>query len=120
MIDGFKRNFTFAIFLRCFLHFKDNVNRELTARGISADAKMQLIDEIFGKQVGSTKFCELVDCEYDEEFDEKFEHLKTKLNEREGHRDNGSLTFHELFKREKVATDPIDYIFCIMWLSTVS
>ena len=29
LIDGFKRNFHFATFLRCFIHFKDNIKREL-------------------------------------------------------------------------------------------
>lgn len=29
LIDGLKRNFRLAIFLRCFGHFKDNVQREL-------------------------------------------------------------------------------------------
>lgn len=111
LIDGFKRNFTFAIFLRCFLHFKDNINRELASRGISAGVKKQFIDEIFGKQVESTKFYGLVDCDGEDEFDEKLEGLKTKWNEREGHRDGSTLTFHEWFKKEKVAQFTIFFVF---------
>ena len=28
LIDGFKRNMRFAVFLRCFLHFEDNIERK--------------------------------------------------------------------------------------------
>ena len=36
LIEGFQRNQRFAVFLRCFLHFKDNIKRELTEREITA------------------------------------------------------------------------------------
>lgn len=42
LIDGFKRNLRFAIFLRCFLHLKDNIKRELTSRGLEESARSNL------------------------------------------------------------------------------
>lgn len=56
LIDGFKRNLRFAVFLRCFLHFKDNIQRELSSRDIEQNAKKQFIQEIFGKQKGNVKY----------------------------------------------------------------
>ena len=63
LIDGFKRNLRLALFLRCFIHFKDNVKRELTDRGISSEAKSQYLTEIFGKQEGTSKYTGLVDSD---------------------------------------------------------
>ena len=50
LIDGLKRNFRFALLLRCFIHFKDNLKRELERRGISTGAKRIFLDEIFEEQ----------------------------------------------------------------------
>ena len=104
LIEGFQRNLRFAVFLRCFLHFKDNIKRELTERGITAEAKKQFLDEIFGIQDGTTKYIGLVDCNSDEEFDSKLAALKAKWEEREGI--NGSnqkkKTFFDWFLCEKV------------------
>ena len=36
LIDGFQRNFRFATFLRCFIHFKGNTKRELKKCNISS------------------------------------------------------------------------------------
>ena len=104
LIDGFKRNMRFAVFLRCFLHFKDNIERELGSRGITGDEKKRFVSEIFGKQEGSVKFFGLVDCETEEEFDSKLEGLKVSWEERENEIGNGShkRTFFEWFQYEKV------------------
>ena len=83
LIEGFQRNLRFAVFLRCFLLFKDNIKRELTKRGITAEAKKQFSDEIFGIQDGTTKYTLLVDCNSDEEFDSKLAALKANWEERE-------------------------------------
>ena len=104
LIDGFKRHMRFAIFLRCFLHFKDNIKRELTDRGITGDAKEQFISEIFGTQEGSVKYYGLVDCDSENEFDSKLDMLKQEWEEREA--THGSKlkkqTFFEWFQCEKV------------------
>lgn len=99
LIDGFKRNLHFAIFLRCFLHFKDNIKRELTGRGLEESLRKQYMQEIFGKQEGNVKYFGLVDCNTEEEFDVKLESLKEKWEEREN---NSESSFYSWFLKEKV------------------
>ena len=53
LIDGLKRNMRFAVFLRCFMHFKGNIKRELAMRGITGGVQDQFIRDIFGKKEGS-------------------------------------------------------------------
>ena len=62
LIQGFKRNFCFALFLRCFVHFKDNVKRELQDRGLSSEARKMFLADIFGRQENDTMYAGLVDC----------------------------------------------------------
>jgi hypothetical protein len=63
LIDGLKHNFRFALFLWCFIHFKDNVQRQLSERGLPSDIKSKFLNEIFGKQEESTKYAGLVYCD---------------------------------------------------------
>ena len=107
LIAGFKRNFRFALFLRCFIHFKDNVKRELQERGLSNNAKM-FMAEIFGKQEDGTLYAGLVDCDNLQEFDSKFEALEEdwiKREKEEGQSTKKSNTFYEWFHKEKVTFD---------------
>ena len=83
LIDGLKRNFRFALFLRCFIHFKDNVQRQLSERGLPSDIKSKFLSEIFGKQEESTKYAGLVDCDTEDEFDAKLMALKSEWEARE-------------------------------------
>ena len=69
LIDGLKRNMRFAVFLRFFLHFKDNIKRELATRSITGGVQDQFISDIFGKQEGFIMYCGLVDLENEEEFE---------------------------------------------------
>ena len=71
LIDGLKRNFRFALFLCCFIHFKDNVKRELQERGLWPSTKKLFLAEMFGKQEEDVKFSCLVDCDSTDEFDAK-------------------------------------------------
>ena len=75
-VDGFKNKFHFATFLRCTIHMKDNINRELTARGLSTQNKREILNKIFGKQEGKAKFYCLIDCSTQDEFDEMVMGLK--------------------------------------------
>lgn len=105
LIDGFAKNFRFAIFLRCFIHFKDNIKRELNARGFQNANKQLLIDEIFGKVVENVKHCGLVDCSSEKEFDEKLHSLEAEWKKREATDCKASSeknTFYEWFCRQKV------------------
>ena len=107
LISGFKRNFRFALFLRCFIHFKDNVKRELQERGLSNNAKKMFMAEIFGKQEDGTLYAGLVDCDNLQEFDSKFEALEEEWikREKEGQSTKKSTTFYEWFRKEKVTFD---------------
>ena len=67
LINGLQRN------LRCFVHVKDNIKRELERRGISAAEERSILDEIFGKQEDQVKYEGLVDCNNKEEFTAKLE-----------------------------------------------
>lgn len=108
LIDGFKRNFRFATFLRCFIHFKDNIKRELSDRGFNAGEKQQFLEEIFGRRDGTVKFLGLVDSDSEDEFDAKLESLKETWMERENQLGSGrEITFFEWFKKEKVGNNSV-------------
>ena len=104
LINGLKRNMCFAVFLRCFLHFKDNIKRELATRGITGGVQDQFISDIFGKQEGSIMYCGLVDLENEEEFESNIQELKPAWEEKETTHGNTTKkqTFFEWFQCEKV------------------
>ncbi|KAJ7370712.1 hypothetical protein OS493_030464 [Desmophyllum pertusum] len=103
LIDGFKRNFRFATFLRCFIHFKDNIKRELGDRGFRPGEKQQFLDEIFGRQEGTVKFFGLVDSDLEDEFDAKLESLKDSWIERETQLGcSQKMPFYEWFKKKRL------------------
>ncbi len=115
LIAGFKRNFRFALFLRCFIHFKDNVKRELQERGLFPDAKKMFMAEIFGKQEDDTMYAGLVDCDNPEEFDSKLQALEDEWNTREkdeGQSSKKSTTFYEWFRKEKVTVNVVLNLSC--------
>lgn len=104
LINGLQRNFRFSLFLRCFIHVKDNVKRELDKRGVSSSVKKAILGEIFGTQEEEVKYEGLVDCSSEEEFQFKLENLEERWNAMEA--DCGistrSGTFYEWFCKEKV------------------
>ena len=69
IVDGFKRNVPFTTFLRCFMHYKKNIEEHLENCGFSKDLKKLFLKEIFGVQNSDKKLCGLVDCSSEEEFD---------------------------------------------------
>ena len=101
IIDGFQRNAPYAIFLRCLIHYKRNIEEHLKKCGFSAESKQLFLEEIFGKQENTIKFCGLIDCSSDDEFDEKLKSLKPLWNARELALSE-KPTFHEWFITEKV------------------
>ena len=58
------------------------------------------MQEIFGKQEGTTKFYGLVDSESTQEFDQKLEGLIYEWNNRESRITN--ISFFDWFQQEKV------------------
>eukprot|EP00112_Aurelia_sp_Birch-Aquarium-sp1_P014212 Seg3053.3 transcript_id=Seg3053.3/GoldUCD/mRNA.D3Y31 product="hypothetical protein" protein_id=Seg3053.3/GoldUCD/D3Y31 len=83
LVEGFKRNFRFATFLRCTIHFKANIKAALSERGFAKKEMQMTLDEIFGKQEGDVKFYGLIDCDSEEEFDRKLQTLEEKWKTRE-------------------------------------
>lgn len=105
LIDGFKRNFHFATFLRCFIRLKDNLKREPGIRGFQSGEKKKFLEETFGRQEGTVKFFGLVDSASEDEFDVRLDHgLKESWIEREAKLGCSlPVTFYEWFKNEKVS-----------------
>ena len=105
LIDGLKRNFRFALFLRCFIHFRDNIQRQLSERGLSSEIKSKFLNEIFGKQDENIKYAGLVDCDTEDEFENKLIALQSVWDARETE-SRGTVkktnTFYEWFLKEKV------------------
>ena len=65
--DALADNYPRAIHLRCFLHFRKNVESKLASLGLPGHE--QYISEIFGKQDGTIYEKGLLDAASDEEFD---------------------------------------------------
>ena len=100
IVDGFKRNIPYAIFLRCFIHYNKDTEERLQNRGFGKELRKLLLDEIFGVQNSDKKFCGLVVCSSEAEFDQKLSALESVWNARE---DNVSeQCFHKWFITEKV------------------
>ncbi len=105
LIDGLKRNFRFALFVRCFIHFKDNVKRQLSEHGMPSEIQSKFLNEIFGKQDENIKYMGLVDCDTEDKFDKKLMALQNEWEARENE-SCGMLkkttTFYEWFVKKKV------------------
>ena len=95
LIDGFKRNFRYAVFLRCFIHFKDNIKRELSSRGFSSDKRKLFMAEIFGAQDGPRKYCGLVDRDSEDDFDDMLTTMQVEWEKREDNCKDNSQTLVE-------------------------
>ena len=83
LVEAFTHNFPNAIQLRCFIHFKNNVQEKLKEYGFAASVTSEFIADIFGKRVGNTFYAGLVDSASLSEFDERFECLKSVWDLRE-------------------------------------
>ena len=54
--DGFKGNFQSAFGLRCFIHFKKNIEKVFSERKFNGLSKNGFMTEIFGKKEGELKY----------------------------------------------------------------
>lgn len=71
LFDAFSHEFRFAVHLTCFIHVRRNVKDELVKRNVPDSVQSEILDDIFGKKVGSTLFEGLVDCVNEPSFTEK-------------------------------------------------
>ena len=76
IVEALSHNFPFAIQLRCFLHFKKNVEQKLKEFGIPSQVLQEFLSDIFGKRMANTYQEGLVDSCSVREFDERVENLK--------------------------------------------
>ena len=83
LIDAFSHEFPFALHLTCFNHVRRNVKDELCRLALPEDIRSEILDDIFGKKVGSVFYEGLVDAESDAKFTEKLELLQGKWNQHE-------------------------------------
>ena len=109
LIDGFKRNFGWAIMLRCSIHMKKNIEKTIDDRMYSPLAKRAFLHDIFGYQDSKTKYAGLMDSASEEDFDKNLSNLKRRWDEIDG--ENCSNTFHKWFVKYKV-------IVCLLFLVT--
>ena len=109
LIDGFKRNFCWAMMLRCSIHMKKNIEKTLDDRKYSPLVKRAFLRDIFGYQDSETKYAGLIDSASEEDFDKKLSNLKRRWDEIDGA--NCSNTFYKWFVRCKV-------IVCLLFLVT--
>ena len=83
LTEALGHSFPFAIQLRCFVHFKKNIEEKLRSLGIPRQVSQDILNDIFGKQEGNIRFDGLVDASSAEDFDKKLEELEEPWNTRE-------------------------------------
>ena len=83
MTEALGHNFPFALQLRCFLHFKKNVEEKLRDLAIPHHTSQMFLDDIFGKSEGNVRMGGLVDASSVDDFDHKLDALEQPWNTRE-------------------------------------
>ena len=108
LTEALGHNFPFALQLRCFIHFKKNVQEKLRDLGLPSHISQQFLDDIFGKRDGNLKIEGLVDSTGVEDFQQKLEALEDHWNTRESpYASSSGPRFYEYFKR--VQADVVCY-----------
>ena len=95
-----------------FIHFKKNIEKELSERKFNGLSKSDFMLEIVGKQEWELKHSVLVDCKTGKKFDEKLWALKLKWDECEEGLKEGKLSFYHWFVKYMVRCH-ILFIMCI-------
>ena len=100
LTEALGHNFPFALQLRCFIHFKKNVQEKLRDLGLPSHISQLFLDDIFGKHDGNLKIEGLVDSTSTEDFQQKLEALKDHWNTHElPYASSSGPHFYEYFKR---------------------
>ena len=97
LADAFSNVFQHAQHLCCDIHLKDNIKRKLTEYGIAGVLATEIMNDIFGKEMGNETEGGLVHCTSAEQFDASLQSASgkwTKLHE------NGNK-FVEYFLKSK-------------------
>ena len=100
LTEALDHNFPFALQLRCFIHFKKNVQEKLRDLGLPSHTSQQFLDDIFGKQDGNLKIEGLIDSTSAEDFQQKLEALEDHWITRElPYTSQAGPRFNEYFRR---------------------
>ena len=100
LVEALAHNFPFAIQLRCFIHFKKNLEIKLRDLAIPQRVSQQFMADIFGRQDGNVRYEGLVDCCSIDEFDLKLKALEEPWNALESpHASEAGPKFYNYFKR---------------------
>ena len=83
LVEAFSHNFQYSIQLRCFIHFRKNVEEKLKSLGLPSVVCEQFLDDIFGKRVGNTIQEGLVHCCSSDEIEQCLIKLKPIWDVRE-------------------------------------
>ncbi len=83
IIGAFSHNFLYALQLRCFVHFKKNVQEKLRSLGLPSGVFELFLSDILGQHRGAWYQEGLVDCSCQRQFDDKLLQLKDEWNRRE-------------------------------------
>jgi hypothetical protein len=86
-----------SMHLLCELHVKDNVVKKMNECNIDKKTQQQILNKLFGFQVGTESIDGLVQAKSDEEFDERFDEFVGLL-----HTSNNTSEFHNYFMKFKV------------------
>ena len=78
LIDAFKHEFGFAQHFTCFIHVRRNVKSKLHECDIPSQPSIEILDDFFGKTVGTTRVQGLVDACSEMDFQEKLDELVKK------------------------------------------
>ena len=70
LYEAFSDVFTDARDLRYDIHLRDNIQHKLHELGIAKEAAMEIMNDIFGKNVGDKREGGLIDCTSPDEFDQ--------------------------------------------------
>lgn len=81
LIDAFKHEFGFAQHLTCFIHVRRNIKNKLHECNIPSQLSIEILDDIFGKTVGTTHVEGLVDTCNVTDFQEKHDELVKKCQD---------------------------------------
>lgn len=92
LIDAFLHEFKFAVHLTCFNHVRRNIKDKLREVGVGDELQMEILNDIFGRKIGSTLVIGLVDSVNRYSFDENLGTLITKWKRNEVAGDDGPVS----------------------------
>lgn len=101
--DALSDSFPGAIHLRCFLHFRKNVESKLASLGVKEHK--QYIDEIFGKQEGTVYEMGLLDATSEDMFDAILASLQEPWAKREKNESRTSSFHTWMLQRSQMMKD---------------